>query len=202
VPDSIISLASRWQLPPALNEDVALRGTRYLEELRQIAPAAVEVELEGALSDRMKMCRWIGQQIQRVNQHLLALLEACEACLYPPDRPPVQILAAPLASHLGLEGICLLQTQPITLLVDVGRVLPSDWLGMVAHEYAHAVVGSPGHDVRFWQTLTHLCLGLGLLPPPTSYSSESLASWPPCRPQARPTAFWAGNLQLSDISGD
>ncbi|MBD0269349.1 MAG: hypothetical protein ICV77_13790 [Cyanobacteria bacterium Co-bin8] len=196
MPDSVINLANRWQMPPSSTDDPIVRGTRYLEELRQITPASVGIDLGGELCDRMKMCGWIGLQIQRVNQHLQSLLEECEACLHPADRPFVQILAAPLANNLGLDGVCILQTRPITLLIDVGRVLPQDWLAMVAHEYAHAVVGSPGHDVGFQQTLTHLCLGLGLLSPPTGRSSESLASWPPCQPQLHPTAFWLGKTPL------
>jgi hypothetical protein len=54
-----------------------------------------------------------------------------------------QIFAAPLAQAFGLDALCNLQTDPISILIDVGRVMPEDWLLVVAHEYAHAHAGTP-----------------------------------------------------------
>lgn len=186
-------LATKWQSPPPLHADRVERGIAYLDALRQVVPDRGLVELPGDFCDRMKMCGWIGLNIHRVNLRLQALLADCEACLYPTHRPSVQILAAPLAPDRGLDGICNLQTQPITLLIDGGRVLSQDWLGAVVHEYAHATVGWPGHDSRFHTTLTHLCLGLGLLAPPSLRLDENLACWPPYRPAPDAAQFWLGN---------
>lgn len=189
------TLANQWQSPPLSSSDLVLHGTRYLEVLRQITLKSVPVDLNGDLSLRLKMCGWIGANIHKVNRILQALLEDCQACFYPFERPLVQIFAAPLAAPLGLDGVCNILSQPITLLIDTGRILPEDWLGAVVHEYAHAVVASPGHDARFRQVVTHLCLGLGLLPPPSGELRE-LESWPPCRANPNPQSFWLGEIAL------
>ncbi|HEY9764162.1 MAG TPA: hypothetical protein V6D07_16655 [Trichocoleus sp.] len=194
---SSLTLADQWQSPPLPNSDPVLQGTRYLETLRQITLKSVSVDLVGDLSLRLKMCGWIGLNIYKVNRRLQALLEDCQACFYPSEQPAVQIFAAPLAASLALDGVCNILSQPTTLLIDTGRVVPEDWLGAVAHEYAHAVVASPGHSVRFRQVLTHLCLGLGLLPPSSQKLSEALESWPPCRANPNPQGFWLGEMALS-----
>ncbi len=106
----------------------------------------------------------------------------------------MQIFAAPLAESFGIDGLCNLQTQPVTLLIDVGRVIPEDWLALVAHEYAHAHAGSPGHHQEFANILTHLCLGLGLGPLAVWQSAmeTNLKSYPNCHPTSDPLAFWRG----------
>lgn len=190
------TLAEQWQSPPLPTSDLVLQGTRYLEALRQITLKSVSVDLVGDLPLRLKMCGWIGLNIHKVNRTLHALLEDCQACFHPFEQPTVQIFAAPLAAPLGLDGVCNILTEPMTLLIDTGRIAPGDWLGAVAHEYAHAVVASPGHDVRFRQVITHLCLGLGLLPPPSKLRSEALESWPPCQANPNPQGFWLGETAL------
>jgi hypothetical protein len=58
------------------------------------------------------------------------------------------------------------------------------------------LVGSPGHDVQFHQELTHLCLGLGLLPPPLISGKADLERWPPYRATTNSTALWLGKGPL------
>jgi hypothetical protein len=166
-------------------------GAAYLARVRQLVPAPEMIACIEQAAAQAARASWIGRHIEAINAQLRSQLADCEACFYPVDRPVVAILAAPLAAHLGLDGLCSLGHQPVVLLIDVGRLAPPDWLGAVAHEYAHAVVGSPGHGHRFQQVLTHLCLGLGLPPPPTG-SDRAIASWPPSQPSDSPTAFWQG----------
>jgi len=72
-------------------------------------------------------------------------------------------------------------------------VVPDDWLRLVAHEYAHAHTGSPGHRVEFERSLTHLCLGLAIPPPPDqSDAKDWLRFYPDCVPTQNPLAFWRG----------
>jgi hypothetical protein len=68
-------------------------------------------------------------------------------------------------------------------------------LPVVAHEYAHIHVGYPGHHLAFRTTLAHLCLGLGLEPPPSEVNSDQLQSWPPYPSRTNPLDFWL------DVSG-
>jgi hypothetical protein len=174
------------------------RGSEYLEAVRCLAlmPSMVDVIEDRILRDRL--CAWIGTYIDAINAELQACLEMCHACFHAPERRSIQILAAPLASRFGLDGSCNIESDPVTILIDVGRVAPSDWLKLVAHEYAHAHLGSPGHDRRFLAILEHLCLGLGMQPP--SFSSEisvtemaaRLQNWPDCRSLPDPLAFWMG----------
>lgn len=167
-------------------------GAAYLERVRQLVPAPEMIACIEQPAAQAARASWIGRHIEAINARLRSQLADCEACFYPVDRPAVAILAAPLAAPLGLDGLCSLGHQPVVLLIDVGRLAPSDWLGAVAHEYAHAVVGSPGHGHRFRQVLTHLCLGLGLPPPPAG-SDRAIASWPPSQPSDSPAAFWQGS---------
>jgi hypothetical protein len=160
----------------------------------------VDVSENQTLPDvlRDRLCAWIGTYVDTVNAELQACLEACHACFHPPERRSIQILATPLASRFGLDGLCNIEIDPVVILIDVGRVAPADWLKLVAHEYAHAHVGSPGHDRRFLTILEHLCLGLGLQPPffsPEISLSEMearLQNWPYCYSLPDPLAFWLG----------
>lgn len=188
-------LAGPWRNPPPPG-DPELRGACYLAALRQLTPDSGMVELPGDDCDRTQICSWIGLHIHHINRHLQTLQMECEACLQPYQRPPVQILAAPLVAARGLDGVCNVLMRPMMILVDVGRILPVDWLGAVAHEYAHAMVGSPGHNFPFQQALIHLCLGLGLVPPPTRQIEQGLASWPPCRSTGAAREFWLGQMPL------
>lgn len=146
--------------------------------------------------DRTAICTWIGRHIEGINAELSDCLQSCHDCFHPWQRRPMQVFAVPLAPTLRIDGFCNLQTKPVTLLVDVGRVVPEDWLALVAHEYAHAQVGAPGHDQDFVKILEHLCLGLGFAPPPAGLSTqELLRSWPQCRPTKDPLAFWHGQSE-------
>ncbi len=149
------------------------------------------VNLLESVRDRAIILTWIGENIDTVNATLQRYLFACHDCFHPQERRSMQIFAVPLAQSLGLDGLCNIATNPITILIDVGRVSPEGWLSIVAHEYAHAHIASPGHHPSFAVVLSHLCLGLGLqtLGEPTEWT---LRSWPPYTPTLTPLAFWRG----------
>lgn len=171
--------------------DPFTRGLTYLQQVRTLAPHPDLVN-EMALADRIAVCTWIGLHIDLVNTELRACLNACQDCFHDWERRSVQILAAPFCQSYGIEGICNLHTQPVTLLIDVGRIVPQDWLGLVAHEYAHAHVGLPGHGAQFSNALSQLCLGLGLGSMPELQTDQWLRHWPPGRRHSDPIAFWRG----------
>lgn len=150
------------------------------------------VELVYDRGDRVAVCTWIGQHIEAVNAQLAAHLQACNDCVHPEEQPTLQIFAAPLASSFQVAALCNFQTSPLTLLIDVGQVVTEDWLWLVVHEYAHAHAGSPGHHTAYGRSLTHLCLGLGIPPPPDPKHEATLRIYPPCRGTADPLAFWRG----------
>jgi hypothetical protein len=191
--------SSAIQLLP--DADSFARGLDYLYQVRKQVLDPELIDVVHNLSDRIPICTWIGTHIERVNAELAACLQACQACFHAWEQRSVQIFAAPLARSFGLDGVCNIQTSPITILVDVGRVVPEDWLAIVAHEYAHAHLGSPGHHQDFARVLTHLCLGLGLEPPAAWQPDMEirLRSCPPCRSTPDPLAFWMG--KTSDTVG-
>ncbi len=163
------------------------RGKAYWQQMQTLAldPSLVALRLPSAWEEQI--CCAIAQRIATINQELEAHLSRCQQCFYPEQRLNIQIFATPFARHLNIDGLCNVKRQPITILIDVGRIVYADWLCAVVHEYAHAQVGVAGHHDTFLETLTHLCLGLGLTPPPSKTLSEA---WPPCRPTADPLAFW------------
>lgn len=151
------------------------------------------VDLVYDLDRRGPICMWISDHVEAVNTQLRTCLQACHNCFHSWEQPSIQIFAVPLAHSFGLDALCNFQTTPITILVDVGRVSPKDWLLVVAHEYAHAHAGSPGHHQQFGRSLAHLCLGLEIAPPPTQTDLEdSLRFYPNCPPTLDPLAFWRG----------
>jgi hypothetical protein len=151
------------------------------------------IRLVDDLNHRVPICTWIGQQIEAVNAQLNAHLQACHQCFYPWEQPPVQVYAAPLDQSYGLDALCNFQTRPFTLLIDVGRVEPEDWLLLVVHEYAHAHAGSPGHHQQFARSLTHLCLALEIaLPICEPGMEENFRFYPHCLPTSDPLKFWRG----------
>ncbi|MBZ8181044.1 MAG: hypothetical protein SAL07_05615 [Oscillatoria sp. PMC 1051.18] len=177
-----------------ITQDPFLRGSEYLQFVRELALSPEMVDVSEEINLRIQICNWIGANIDTVNRRLNTCLEACHACFHPEKRQEMQIWAAPLAQKFGVDAFCNLQVKPVAILVDVGRIVPQDWLSVVVHEYAHAHLGYPGHDRRFFDVLTHLCLGLGL-PPPT-YQPDNLAilpNWPHCQPTKQPLAFWVGS---------
>lgn len=168
-------------------------GLDYLYQVRALAVEPDLIDIVYHLEKRTPVCTWIGTQINAVNAALQKQVQACQACFHPWEQRSIQIFAAPFADSFGIDGLCNLSCDPVTLLVDVGRVAQPDWLALVAHEFAHAHLGSPGHSAEFGQVLTHLCLGLGLgLPTASSRSPNDWRSLPPYRKTANPTAFWHG----------
>jgi hypothetical protein len=169
------------------------RGLNYLYDMRRLAPEPEMVDVVHDLQQRIPICAWLGQHIDQVNQQLEQCLQDCHNCFHPWERPAIQIFATPLSQGCDLAGVCNFCTDPITILVDVGRVVPQDWLAITMHEYAHAKVGSPGHHTAFAEILTHLCLGLNVAPPVWQSAAEmenSLRFYPPCRSTPDPLVFW------------
>ncbi len=175
--------------------DPFTRGLDYLYGVRSLAltPDLVDLIDQRQEEWHIPICTWIGQNIDAVNTQLNRYLEACHQCFYAGEAPSVQIFAAPLARQAGIDALCNLDTQPITLLIDVGRVVPEDWLLLVVHEYAHAHARSPGHHQQFARSLAHLCLGLEIpLPPDQGDPQTWLPFYPYCRSTQDPLAFWQG----------
>lgn len=152
------------------------RGVDYLYGLRLglAEPELISLMLHPLY--RRVACGWIGTHIQALNAALLPLLVACHASVLPQLRPDVRLFAVPLSPQFGLDGFCclhdsgagthsgppLLPPAPISILLDLGVLEPPFWLSLVAHEYAHALVASSGHDLPFQRALSLLCRGLDL----------------------------------------
>ncbi|BAY13080.1 hypothetical protein [Calothrix sp. NIES-2098] len=171
--------------------DPLTRGLDYLYGVRSLALDPEMIDIVYDLENRKSLCVWISEHIDGVNRQLENYLQACHDCFHPWEQPAIQIYAAPLAQSFGIDALCNLQTNPITILIDVGRVVPTDWLLLVVHEYAHAHAGSPGHHEKYARSLSHLCLGLGIAPPEFGMESQ-LRFYPDCRPTQNPLAFWRG----------
>lgn len=169
-----------------------LLGFAYLQQIRAVLPDPQMLDVMENLRDRVSICTWIGKQIDGVNLILQSHLNACHECFDPLDRRSIQILAVPFASSVRLDGFCNITSVPTTILVDVGRVSSADWLALVAHEYAHAHLGYPGHDREYAQVLSHLCLGLGFAQPSFQPDDRSIYCWPPYSPAIDPLAWWRG----------
>lgn len=175
--------------------DPFTRGLDYLYGVRSLALVPEIIGVIDDLNQRTSICIWIGQYIDGVNRQLNTYLQMCHDCFHLGEQRSIQIFAAPLAQSFGIDGLCNLKTHPITLLIDTGRVLPEDWLRLVAHEYAHAHVGSPGHHSQFGQAIAHLCLGLEITTLLDEVgSAEKLRSYPEYESNQDPLAFWRGDL--------
>jgi hypothetical protein len=136
---------------------------------------------------------WMAANLDRVNCTLEQYLRACQDCFSPSRCCDARIFAAPIAPHCPTDGFCNIRVQPATIVVDVGRIIPADWLPLVVHEYAHAMVGRAGHTPEFARIVSHLCLGLGVKSTPVNTIAEvELKSYPPCRPSPDPIGFWQG----------
>lgn len=173
------------------------RGLDYLYGVRSLALEPEMVDLVHQPVSRLPICTWIGENIDSINSQLNFCLQLCQQCFHGWEQPVVQIFATPLASSYRVDAVCNLNTKPITLLIDVGRVVPADWLRLVVHEYAHACAGSPGHHPQFAQALAHLCLGLQI--PMSSFALDyqhSLRFFPDCRSTPDPLAFWRGEGEI------
>jgi hypothetical protein len=177
-------------------------GFEYLAQVRQLALSPDMIDVGEAIHQRIRVYQWIGDNIRVVNLLLNAYLHACHQCFAADQRPVVRIMAAPLAAQLGLDGFCNTFLQPTPILIDIGRIAPQDWICVVAHEYAHAYLQSPGHHAQFLAVLNHLCLGLGLAPltqaEPLSPEAleQQLRHWPPCMAQSESLAVWRGDRTL------
>lgn len=167
------------------------QGRGYLKQMQHLAFDPSLVELRVSQQWEEQICRTIGRKIASINENLVSLLDRCQNCFYPEQRLPIQIFATPFAPHLKIDALCNLEEKPITILIDVGRIIQPHWLNAVAHEYAHAQIGIAGHHPAFCSILTHLCLGLALpSPPPQGLSESQLQNWPPCQPTPDPLQFW------------
>ncbi len=175
------------------SSDPFTRGLDYLYGLRSLAidPEMIDVMHDPVL--RIPVATWIGANIDQVNAELQTLVQACHDCFHETSRPQIQIWAAPLTQSYNICGLCNLQTQPTTLLVDLGRVAPVDWLALVTHEYAHAHAGSPGHHQDFAAALIHLCRGLSLeLPEIELGQKNGLRLYPSCQIILDSWTWWQG----------
>lgn len=173
--------------------DPFTRGLDYLYGVRSLALVPEMVGLVEDLDHRTSICIWIGTHIDQVNRQLHGCLQQCHDCFHAWEQRPIQIFAAPLVRSFKIDGFCNLQTHPVTILIDAGRVVPADWLRLVAHEYAHAHAGSPGHHSQFERSLTHLCLGLDIaLPLDRPQPEDWLRVSPDYVSTQDPLAFWRG----------
>ncbi|NCJ07735.1 hypothetical protein GS597_14695 [Synechococcales cyanobacterium C] len=166
------------------------QGRAYLQFVEQLTPEPQIIETFAQSHEQTKIYAWIGASIDAINHPLQMALAACQQCFPAGECPEVAVYAAPFKDSLGFDGLCNLWTHPFTLLVDVGRVVPEDWLKLIVHEYAHAHLGHPGHSQDYGAVLAHLCLGLGFRPPPSSL--DSLHHWPNYRRTDDITALWRG----------
>lgn len=184
-------------IPPQM-ADPFVRGSDYLNAVRQLALDPGMIQVGEEIANRIRICTWIGQHIDAINLELNACLDTCHQCFQADLRREMHIWAAPLASDLGVDGLCNILLDPVVILIDVGRIDPADWLSIVVHEYVHAYLKSPGHDRHFLAVLTHLCLGLGLEPPVVEGMDRVrmeavLRNWPHCGSRKDPLTFWIGN---------
>jgi hypothetical protein len=173
--------------------DVWLQGVEYLQKIQGLALDSRMINTLDFHRDRVAIYSWIGTHIHQINATLQTYGKQCAECWPIRDRPNVQIWAAPIVDSFAIDGCCNLGTSPVTLLIDVGRVIPAHWQRLVVHEYAHASVGRAGHTLEFTQALAHLCLGLGLPTPDLIHATvEQIQSFPPCTPTFNPLDFWQG----------
>ncbi len=181
------------------SDDTFARGFEYLQMVRGFALEAGMVDLMGDLRSRIRICTWISKNIDIVNAELNIHLQTCHECFHPCGRRHIQIFAAPLAQGFGIDAMCNIRADPTTILIDVGQIESADWLSIVAHEYAHAHIGTSGHNQEFASVLYHLCLGLGLEPPTWEVETmeASLRSWPYCKSTINPLGFWMGETSFN-----
>jgi hypothetical protein len=161
----------------------------YLQQLRRF-------ELEPGMIDRrgidqtdadVRLMATIAHSNRILGQHLIA----CQDCFYPTNRRAVQVWAAPIHPDFKIDAFCNIRVDPATIVFDVGRVVAADWLKVVAHEYAHAIVGESGHSPRYAAILQHLCLGLGFdVLPVAAWGEADLQVFPACRAAIDPRQFW------------
>ncbi|MEB3289592.1 MAG: hypothetical protein VKI82_06730 [Leptolyngbya sp.] len=181
-----------WLTAPEPGVDPVVRANEYLRWVRQRSLQAEWIALTMPEDQHLAVLTALGQEIHSLNQRLRQILLDLLTGLRPEARPSLQIVAAPLALKVGIDGCCNLHTQPITLIVDPSRIAPTDWPHLVAHELAHATARETGHGPEFLRSLTILCLAQDLpLPPSDSLQRGLLPYWPPCQPNPQADHFWA-----------
>jgi hypothetical protein len=183
-----------WSPPigrqPHLTE-AARSGLAYLTQIQQLELQPDLINIFSGDSERQRYYTWIAAHHPRLNALLARHLQACADCFYPENRPRLEIYAAPLMPDRAIDAFCNVRHQPGVIVVDLGRLVAADWLRVVIHEYAHAMVGSAGHSPRFGSLVDHLCLGLQV-PTRPGLSETQLRSYPPCQATLDPLAFWRG----------
>lgn len=187
------SIIQSWAGDSTISDDPLIRGYQYLNAVGQLALDPSMVEITDNVKERDRIYTWIGNHIDAINGELQTCLDACHSCYHDSLCRPMRILASPLGEKFGIDGFCNILATPAVILIDVGRIARSDWLSIVVHEYAHAHLGAPGHDQRFFDVISHLCLGLGLKPPRWQLDLETyLRDWPECPSKTNPLSFWMG----------
>ncbi|MBE9137315.1 hypothetical protein IQ254_08860 [Nodosilinea sp. LEGE 07088] len=190
--------AKHWQIAPSPETDLNRRAIQYLGVLRDLAVQPSWITLTHVADPPGALLTDLGQHIHRLNQRLDAILNDLLACFETSQRPRVEILAAPLDPTIGIDGFCNHRVTPTILMVDPSRILPADWPALVAHELAHGVAGSSGHDDKFSRAIAYLCLAQDLPLPVATATAESLRYWPPCRRHPQPELFWRHQLPQPD----
>ena len=180
------------------DEPAYTRGLAYLESIRSLALSPDLIYVPENLAERLRLATWVATSIHTINTCLQGYVEQCHQCFHPGERRMVQVFAAPITEAFKIDGCCNLQRIPAAIVLDVGRVHPSDWLGLVVHEYAHVQAGHPGHHVAYVKALTHLCLGLHLPVPPPDAPEAYLQQWPHCPAMPNPLDFWLGNMSFNE----
>jgi hypothetical protein len=160
----------------------------YLQRLQrfELEPGMINLQVMAPNAPRS-----LAATLDRVNCVLNQHLVACQDCFHPLNRCSVQVWAAPIHPDWRVDAFCNIRVDPATIIVDVGRVAVTDWLKLVAHEYAHAIVGGAGHSSRYGAVLQHLCLGLGLewrVDP--DWSEADLQVFPVYQSTIDPLQFW------------
>ncbi|MEO1068878.1 MAG: hypothetical protein AAFW95_07120 [Cyanobacteria bacterium J06638_6] len=192
--------AKHWQTAPPPETDLDRRAIQYLGVLRDLAVQPSWITLAHVADPPGALLTAIGQHIHRLNQRLDAILNDLLACFEPSQQPRVEIWAAPLDPTIGIDGFCNHRLAPIRLMVDPSQILAADWPALVAHELAHGVAGSSGHDDGFSRAIAHLCLAQDLPLPAANPTAASLRYWPPCRRRSQPEQFWRHQLTQPDWS--
>ncbi|MBD0389416.1 MAG: hypothetical protein ICV54_23675, partial [Nostoc sp. C3-bin3] len=99
--------------------DAFTRGRDYLHWVQGFALEPGMVDVFDNLRDRIPICTWIGDNIDTVNAQINAYLQLCHECFHPQERRHIQIFAVPIAQSFGIDGLCNILINPITILVDV-----------------------------------------------------------------------------------
>ena len=183
-------LAQNWQGSGVAGADSGRKGVEYLRVIRDLAMNPAWIGISEQAADCSAALDWIGTHIGPVNRELHGILQECLSCFHASQRPAVQIFAAPILTKAGVDGFCNLEVQPVTLVVDPGRVIYSDWYKLVMHELAHGIARTAGHGEKFRLALAHLCLAFDLPPPPAVDAGQRLQSWPPYGSHENQSGFW------------